>query len=85
LPPVYPGERGRKGVLEERLDGSLAIRFGGHYLKDREIAREFIALAADASGGAEEDPAPTEGAGQTGVQPTGGRSGRTCGALSSRR
>jgi hypothetical protein len=77
LPPVYPGERGGKVVLEERLDGILAIRFGGHYLKYREVAREFTALAADASGGVEEDPAPTEGAGPTGVQPTGGRSGRT--------
>jgi transposase-like protein len=77
LPPVYPGERGGKVVLEERLDGSLAIRFSGHYLPYREVAREFIALAADASGAVEEDPTPTKGAGPTGVQPTGGRSGRT--------
>jgi transposase len=77
LPPVYPGERGGKVVLEERLDGSLAIRFGGHYLKYREVAREFIALAADASEAVEEDPTPTKGAGPTGVQPTVGRSGRT--------
>jgi transposase len=77
LPPVYPGERGGKVVVEERLDGSLAIRLGGHYLKYREVAREFIALAADARGETEEDPAAPKGAGPTGVQPTGGCSGRT--------
>jgi transposase len=37
LPPVYPGERGGKVVVERRLDGSLAVRFGGHYLKYREV------------------------------------------------
>ena len=26
-PPVYPGERGGRVVIEERLDGSMAIRF----------------------------------------------------------
>jgi Helix-turn-helix domain len=37
LPPVYAGERGGRVVIEERLDGSLAIRFGKHYLKYRQI------------------------------------------------
>jgi hypothetical protein len=37
LPPVYPGERGGRVVIEERLDGSLAIRFGKRYLAYREI------------------------------------------------
>jgi transposase InsO family protein len=77
LKPIYPGERGGKVVIEERLDGSMAIRFGVHYLKYREAANEFIALAADASAEAADDPAPTEGAGPTGVQPAAGRSGRT--------
>jgi hypothetical protein len=77
LKPIYPGQRGGKVVIEERLDGSMAIRFGVHYLKYREVAPEFIALAADASAGAADDPAPFGGAGPTGVQPTGGRSGRT--------
>jgi hypothetical protein len=88
LPPVYPGQRGGQVVIELRLDGTMAIRFGGHYLKFQEAAGgggpggsaprppEFSALAADASGG-EEGPAPGEGAGPTGVQPSGGRSGRT--------
>src|ERR1700758_146408 len=61
LKPVYPGERGGRVVIELRLDGSMAIRFRGKYLKYREVtpARrlggsapkppEFTALAADAS------------------------------------
>jgi helix-turn-helix protein len=90
LKPVYPGERGGKVVIEVRLDGSMAIRFRGKYLKYRaaEAGRgpgrpcsadppEFNALAADARGGGESDPAAAEGAGSAGVQPTGGRSGRT--------
>ena len=36
--PIYPGERGGKVVIEMRLDGSMAIRFGEHYLKYHEIA-----------------------------------------------
>jgi hypothetical protein len=32
LPPVYPGERGGRVVIEERRDGTLAIRFGQRYL-----------------------------------------------------
>ncbi|HKB36980.1 MAG TPA: hypothetical protein VKD72_11035, partial [Gemmataceae bacterium] len=88
LKPVWPGQRGGKVVIELRLDGTLAIRFQGRYLKYREIPPacrpggaaprppEFSALAADAQGG-EEDPAPGKGAGPTGMQPTGGRSGRT--------
>ena len=86
--PVYPGLRGGRVVVELRLDGTMALRFGDRYLKHTEIPAgrspggsaprppEFTALAADASGG-EEGPAPGEGAGPTGVQPTGGRSGRT--------
>lgn len=37
LPPVYPGERGGRVVIEQRLDGSLLIRFGKHYLAYREV------------------------------------------------
>ncbi|AMV25953.1 Integrase core domain protein [Gemmata sp. SH-PL17] len=37
LPPVYPGERGGRVVLEHRLDGSMAIRFGTRFLEYREI------------------------------------------------
>jgi transposase len=87
LPPPLPGQRGGKVVIELRLDGTMAIRFRGNYLKYAELPvagspggsaprpPEFSALAADASEG-EESPAPG-GAGPTGMQPTGGRSGRT--------
>lgn len=40
LKPVYPGERGGRVVLERRLDGTLAIRFAGHYLGYRELTEE---------------------------------------------
>src|SRR4051794_24380243 len=89
LPPVWPGERGGKVVVELRLDGSLAIRFGGRYLAYREVQEracpggrcppdppEFSALAADAKGG-EADPGSVEEPGSPGMQPIGGRSGRT--------
>jgi hypothetical protein len=61
--PVYPGQRGGKVIVEQRLDGSVAIRFKGHYLRYEEVPLpdraggsaprppEFSALAADASGG----------------------------------
>ena len=74
-------------VIELRLDGVLAIRFGSRHLKYREVQvgcspggsaprpPEFNALAADAS--EEEGPAPGKGAEPTGIPPTGGRSGRT--------
>jgi Helix-turn-helix domain len=88
LPPVYSGERGGRVVIEERLDGSMAIRFGKQYLKYRELIGretlggsapkppEFGASAADAGEkgtgrGTPKVPRPA------GMQPTGGRSGRT--------
>ena len=37
LKPVYPGERGGRVVVEVRRDGSMAIRFGRHYLAYREV------------------------------------------------
>jgi hypothetical protein len=89
LKPIYPGERGGKVVIELRLEGDMAIRFGEHYLKYREVLPEaplggsapkppeFSALAADARGEAETAPAPREGAGAAGVLPAGGRWGRT--------
>src|SRR3954470_9397759 len=88
LPPVWPGQRGGKVVIESRLDGSMAIRFRGKYLKYQEVAGgrrpggsaprppEFSASAADARGG-KEDPAPGAGAGPTGMQPTPRPSART--------
>ena len=85
LKPVYAGERGGRVVIEQRLDGTLKIRFRGHYLNYREASRpdddEFNALAADASGdlGAITEPGrgPSPEPRPAGMQPTGGRSGRT--------
>ena len=39
-PPAWPGLRGGQVVLEERLDGTLAIRFGERYLKYHEVVRQ---------------------------------------------
>ena len=93
LKPIYPGLRRGRVVIEDRLDGSRVIRFGTHVLNYREVAAartlggsapkppEFIALTADAS--ADEDGAtktgrdPQEEPRPSGMQPTGGRSGRT--------
>ena len=72
-------------VIERRLDGTMAIRLRGKYLKDQEAAGpggsaprppEFNALAADASG-EEEGRDPVEGPAASGVPPPAGRSGRT--------
>ena len=87
LPPALPGMRKGKVVIEERLDGSLHIRFEGKYVQYKQISEggspggsaprppKFDALAADASG-EEEGPVPGEGD-RAGVQPTVGRSGCT--------
>jgi hypothetical protein len=85
LKPVYPGERGGRVVIELRLDGTMAVRFRGKYLKYCEAASpggsaprppEFSALAADARG-EEEGRGAVETPAAPGVQPAGGRSGRT--------
>jgi transposase len=88
--PIYPGERGGKVVIEVRLDGGLAIRFRGHYLKYHEVVAGPNCLGGAAPqtprslapGGptpAEDKrgPTSTKEAEPPGVQPTGGRSGRT--------
>jgi len=87
-PPIYPGERGGRVVIEMRLDGTLAIRLGKHYLKYDEVVPstrlggsapkppEFSALAADATV-TETGRAPQGEARPAGVPPTAGRSGRT--------
>jgi hypothetical protein len=89
-PPIYPGERGGQGVIELRLDGGMAIRFGEHYLKYHEITAGAAALGGAAPqtprslapggmtpAGGEKGPASRKEAEPPGVQPTGGRSGRT--------
>jgi hypothetical protein len=82
LPPVWPGERGGKVVVELRLDGTMAVRFGKHYLKFEEVgaggqAPERLALGRPTPG--EEEPGQPSGEeGQpAGVPPAVGRSGRT--------
>jgi len=88
--PIYPGERGGKVVIEVRLDGSMAIRFGAHYLRYHEIAWRREALGGSAPqtprslapggptpGGEEEGAASAKEVEPSGVQPTGGGSGRT--------
>ena len=88
LKPIYPGERGGRVVIELRRDGRMAIRFKDHYLKYQEVTPaagvggsapkppEFSALAADATV-EEKDRSSQAEARSPGVQPTGGRSGRT--------
>jgi len=88
--PIYPGERGGKVVIEVRLDGGMAIRFRGHYLKYHEVVPGPNSLGGAAPqtprslahGGptpAEDKRGPTSAkeAEPPGVQPTVGRSGRT--------
>jgi hypothetical protein len=88
--PIYPGQRGAKVVIELRLEGSMAIRYGEHYLKYHEIASGRAALGGSAPqtprslahggptpAGREEGSTSSKKAEPSGVQPTGGRSGRT--------
>ena len=88
LKPIYPGQRGGQVVLEQRLDGRLAIRFRSHYLRYHEVTPgalvggsapkppEFSALAADASA-QDKDRVGQAQTRSPGVPPTDGRSGRT--------
>jgi hypothetical protein len=88
LPPAYPGLRRGRVVIEERLEGSLVIRFGKRYLEYREFTErgslggsapkppEFNARAADARV-ASTGQGPVEEPRPVGIQPTAGRSGRT--------
>jgi Helix-turn-helix domain len=48
LKPIYPGERGGRVVIEQRLDGTRAIRFGAHYLKYEEIPARGAGLGGPA-------------------------------------
>jgi transposase len=88
--PAYPGLRQGRVVIELRLDGTMAIRFGERYLKYHEIAARGEALGGSAPqtprslpqerptpGGGKKAAASGEEAAGPGVQPAGGRSGRT--------
>jgi hypothetical protein len=55
-PPVYPGERGGRVVIEVRRDGTMAIRFGRHYLAYERIASP--GAKGSASGGGEKRAGP---------------------------
>jgi hypothetical protein len=89
LPPAYPGLRKGRVVLEERLDGSMVIRFGTRYLKYEELSvgdacggsapepPEFSASAAGARVSKRQRGNSEESPRCAGTQPTGGRSGRT--------
>jgi hypothetical protein len=88
--PVYPGLRGGRVVIELRLNGTMALRFGDKYLKFEEVMGE-----ARPGGAAPQTPRslphgrPTPGEGHEegrpsceegrppGVQPADGRSGCT--------
>jgi Helix-turn-helix domain len=88
--PIYPGLRQGRVVLELRLDGTLALRFGEKYLRFHEVAARGEALGGSAPqtprslppsrptpGGEKKAGASSEEATSPGVQPAGGRSGRT--------
>ena len=90
--PIYSGERGGKVVVELRLDGTMAIRFGARYLNYHEITtRPPRARAADPEadeadngvaggvvrGAVKKDGASSSDPPSPGVKPTNGRSGRT--------
>lgn len=86
LKPVYAGERGGRVVIEKRLDGTLAIRFGGHYLRYEEIALSESNSGAAWARPEKDSEAPETGEAKSerdsksrspGMRPTGGRSGRT--------
>lgn len=73
-PPVWPGERGGKVVIEQRLDGTMAIRFRGHYLKFREVGAVVPvspSLGGKEEGSLEEDVRSAAG----GRRPEGSRQG----------
>jgi Helix-turn-helix domain len=88
--PIYPGERRGKVVIELRLDGTMAIRFRDRYLNWEEVtAREAVLggsapqtprslpLSRPTPGGEKQAGASGAEAASPGVQPAGGRSGRT--------
>jgi transposase len=49
LPPAWPGLRRGQVVLEQRLDGTLAIRFGERYLRFREVSGTAAVTARQAA------------------------------------
>jgi len=86
LKPVYPGERGGRVVIEERLDGTLTIRFKGHYLQYEDITLQNQGGEATqpernpgepVTGEVKSERGARERSSSSGMRPTAGRSGRT--------
>lgn len=79
LPPVYPGERKGWAIVEERLDGSMRIRFKEHYLEYKDLTGGGgISLADDPIPAEGEGPGPAaEATGPGAVHRADGPSGRT--------
>jgi len=86
LPPVWPGERGGTVIIEQRLDGSMAIRFKDHYLKFEVLPRAkpsvdttlvSLPLSRPMPERQKIDRASDQEARSSGIRPTVGRSGRT--------
>jgi transposase len=84
--PIYPGQRGGKVIIELRLDGTMALRFGNHYLNYHAIPARPGACHGPgsqatshgrANGAAKKDGASSSDSPSSGVKPTNGRSGRT--------
>jgi hypothetical protein len=88
--PIYPGLRQGRVVLELRLDGTMAIRFGEKYLKYHEITARgdalggatpqtprSLPLSRPTPGGENKDRPSCEEDRPCGVQPAAGRSGCT--------
>ena len=50
LPPAWPGQRGGHVEVQQRLDGSLRIRFGTRYLQYKEIDEKALNDAGAAAG-----------------------------------
>ncbi len=86
LPPAWPGERGGKVIVEQRLDGSMHVRLKRRYLAYQVLtAKEDVAAVPANPMSLSHEPIPAgirkdPVVGATGfdaVHRTGGRSGRT--------
>lgn len=76
--PIYPGLRQGRVVVELRLNGTMALRFGEHYLKFHEItAPERLAHSRPTPVREERGQLSGEESQPSGVPPAVGRSGRT--------
>jgi len=67
LPPVWPGQRRGKVVIELRLDGTMAIRFRDHYLKFEEHGGVAGSSAPDPRSLAHWRPTPLKGTTKAGT------------------